>query len=166
VATNVVVKDSLPTGLQYLSGAESVRNGQYFWAISSLLPGESKTLTINARVIMPGISTNTAIIETLDQIDTDPTNDVAVVCVSVPIVLCQGESVELSVPSSSTNVQWYKDDVLFASGNTVLVTESGSYTNKSAENTCPTNNCCPIVVVTQLCCPAEICIPITIKKIR
>jgi uncharacterized repeat protein (TIGR01451 family) len=166
VATNVVVKDSLPTGLQYLSGAESIRNGQYFWEIGLLLPGESKTLTINTKVIMRGVSTNTASIDTLDQIDTNPTNDVSAVCISVPIVLCQGESLELSVPGSSTNVQWYKDDVFFASGNTLLVTESGSYTNKSAENTCPTNNCCPIVVVTQLCCPAEICIPITIKKVR
>jgi uncharacterized repeat protein (TIGR01451 family) len=165
-ATNITVKDSLPTGLQYISGAESIQNDQYFWTIGTLLPDESRTLTINARVISRGVSTNTASIEVLDQVDTDPTNDVSEVCVSVPIVLCQGETLELSAAGSSTNVQWFKDDVPFATGNTVSVTESGIYTPKSASSTCPDNNCCPIIVITEQCCPAEICIPFTVQKIR
>ncbi len=165
-ATNVVVRDNLPTGLQYISGANSVVNGMYYWQIAVLAPGETRNLSIRARVIDRGVATNTATIESLDQNDTDPTNDVAQACISVPITLCQGEIIELSAPAGVSNVQWFKDGVLFATGNNVNVSQSGSYTTKNPNDSCPTNNCCPIIVTTEVCCQAEICIPITIKKVR
>jgi uncharacterized repeat protein (TIGR01451 family) len=165
-ATNIVIKDILPDGLQYVSGAELVQNGEYFWTISALLPNESKTLSIRTKVVVRGRATNTASLESVDQGDTNSTNNVSQVCVSVPVVICQGEALELSAPSSFTNVSWYKDGVFFGSGNAISVSENGSYANKSPNDACPTNNCCPIVVVTEVCCNLEICIPITIKKIR
>lgn len=165
-ATNVVVRDNLPAGLQYISGANTVVNGLYYWQIAVLAPGETRNLSIRARVINRGVATNTATIESLDQNDTDPTNDVAEACISVPITLCQGEIIELSAPTGVSNVQWFKDGILFASGNTVNVSESGSYSTKNPNDNCPTNNCCPIIVTTEVCCEAEICIPITIKKVR
>lgn len=165
-ATNIVVRDDLPQGLQYISGATTVTNGQYYWQLALLAPGESQTLTLKAKVLTSGVSTNKATIESLDQPDTDSSNDVSEVCVSVPIVLCQGETLELSAPTGVSNVVWYKDGVEIGSGNKIVVSESGNYTTKAPDSLCPTNNCCPIVVVTQVCCPAEICIPITIKKIR
>jgi uncharacterized repeat protein (TIGR01451 family) len=165
-ATNIVIKDILPDGLQYVSGAELIQDGEYFWTINALLPNESKTLSIRAKVIVQGRATNTASLESVDQRDTDSTNNVSQVCVSVPVVICQGEALELSTPSNFTNVSWYKDGVFFGSGNTISVSENGSYTNKAPNDSCPTNNCCPIVVVTEVCCNLEICIPITIKKVR
>jgi uncharacterized repeat protein (TIGR01451 family) len=165
-ATNIVIKDILPDGLQYVSGAELVQNGEYFWTISALLPNESKTLSIRTKVVVRGRTTNTASLESVDQDDTNSTNNVSQVCVSVPVVICQGEALELSVPSNFTNISWYKDGVFFGSGNAISVSENGSYANKSPNDACPTNNCCPIVVVTEVCCNLEICIPITIKKIR
>jgi hypothetical protein len=165
-ATNIVVRDDLPTGLQYVSGATTIIDGKYYWLIALLAPGESRTLNITAIVTALGVSTNTATIESLNQVDTNPTNDVSEVCVSVPIVLCQGEILELSTPVNSSGVIWYRDGQQIGTGNTITVTESGSYTTKSPGSTCPTNNCCPIVVITQVCCPAEICIPITIIKVR
>jgi uncharacterized repeat protein (TIGR01451 family) len=165
-ATNIVIKDVLPDGLQYVSGAELIQNGAYFWMISTLLPNEAQTLSIRAKVVARGRATNTASLESVDQDDTDSTNNVSQVCVSAPVALCQGKTLELSVPSSSTNVSWYKDSVLFGSGNTISVSESGSYTNKAPNDACPTNNCCPIVVITETCCNPETCIPIIIKKVR
>lgn len=165
-ATNILIRDDLPAGLAYISGANTVTNGKYYWQIAALAPNETRTLTITAKVIARGLTTNTATVESLDQTDTDPTNDVSQACVSVPITLCQGETLELSAPQGVSNVIWYKDGQQIGTGNTIAVSESGSYTTKSSDSTCPTNNCCPIVVITEVCCPAEICIPITIKKIR
>lgn len=165
-ATNIIVKDELPQGLTYISGADSKTGNVLSWSIPSLNSGETRTFTLKATVTTQGISNNTAQIESLDQTDTDLTDNSSTTCVSVPIVLCQGESLELSVPASFSNVQWFKDGQAFKTGNKISVTESGSYTNKSADNNCPTNNCCPVVVITQTCCPVEICIPITITKIR
>jgi uncharacterized repeat protein (TIGR01451 family) len=165
-ATNVVVRDDLPTGLQYVSGA-TIINGKYYWQIALLAPGESRTLNIKTIVTARGISTNTATVESLNQVDTNPTNDVSEVCVSVPIVLCQGQTLELSAPASNSDIIWYRNGQQIGTvGNTIIVAESGSYTTKSPNNSCPTNNCCPIVVITQVCCPSEICIPITIIKVR
>jgi len=165
-ATNITIKDVLPDGLQYVSGAELTQNDAHFWTISMLLPNEAQTLSIRAKVVARGRATNTASLESVDQDDTDPTNNVSQVCVSVPVVLCQGTTLELSAPPSSTNVSWYKDGVFFDSGNTISVSESGSYANKAPNDACPTKNCCPIVVITETCCNPEICIPITIKKVR
>ncbi|MFT7002176.1 MAG: hypothetical protein ACJAVW_003214, partial [Spirosomataceae bacterium] len=132
-----------------------------------LAPGESRTLNIKTIVTARGISTNTATVESLNQVDTNPTNDVSEVCVSVPIVLCQGQTLELSAPASNSDIIWYRNGQQIGTvGNTIIVAESGSYTTKSPNNSCPTNNCCPIVVITQVCCPSEICIPITIIKVR
>lgn len=165
-ATNIVVRDDLPAGLVYISGATTLTNGQYYWTVTALAPGASTTLSIQARVIARGVSVNSAVIESLDQTDTNPDNDFSEVCVSVPVVLCEGESLQLSAPVGQTNVVWYKDGQQIGSGNLITVTESGSYTTKDPNSSCPTNNCCPIIVTTQVCCPVEICIPITIRKVR
>ncbi|MFT6202708.1 MAG: putative repeat protein (TIGR01451 family) [Spirosomataceae bacterium] len=165
-ATNIRIKDTLPAGLQYISGAESIVGSDYFWQIAVLAPGASRTLSLKAKVIGRGISINTAVLVSLDQVDTNPDNDSSEVCVSVPIVLCQGEVLEFNSPANFTNVVWFKDGVQFGTGNTISVTESGSYTTKSSNDTCPTNNCCPIVVIIEVCCKVKICIPITVKKVR
>jgi uncharacterized repeat protein (TIGR01451 family) len=165
-ATNINIRDEFPVGLKYVSGAQSQKIGVCYWDIPSLAPGESKIFTVSAQVIMKGVSSNTASIDLLDQIDIDLTDNTATTCISVPIILCQGEQLELMADNAGISVDWYKDGVFFKSGNKIVVTESGSYATKSPNNACPTNNCCPIIVITEICCNDQICIPVTIKKIR
>lgn len=67
--TNVVVTDLLPSGFQYVSSSVSPIGTTYVpetgvWAIGSLNNGSSIVLTITAKVVIPGYSTNAATIST------------------------------------------------------------------------------------------------------
>lgn len=167
-ATNIVVKDQLPTGLEFVNA--QVSKGTWSnpnWTIAALSVGDSAVLTLQAKVIAEGVTTNMASIESLDQVDSDTTDNQASACVSVPILLCQGESIQVSVPSTYTDVKWYKDGVMVVgTGNILNITQSGFYTTTASNSTCPAQGCCPIEVVSQVCCPTTICVPISIKKIR
>ncbi len=165
-ATNIRIKDELPAGLEYISGADSFEGRFYFWMIENLAPGESRTLTLIARVVVQGISTNVVSVVSADQTDPDFTNNRSEACVSVPVVLCQGESLELSAPANFSNVEWYKDGVPFGSGNTITVTESGGYINTAMVGNCPAISCCPVVVVSEVCCNENICVPFVIEKVK
>jgi large repetitive protein len=76
-ATNVVITDQLPAGLEFVSSAVSV--GAYnsstgAWTIGNATVG-THTLTINAKVLANGSITNTAKITGTDTPDPDKTND-------------------------------------------------------------------------------------------
>lgn len=54
-ATNFTVKDYLPSSLQYVSSTPNgvaLGNNQYQWSIASLAPGQSTTITIQAKIIL------------------------------------------------------------------------------------------------------------------
>ncbi len=88
-------------------------------------------------------------------------------CFSVPVKLCPGEKVQATVPANLTNVQWFKDNgtTPVASGNTVMLTEVGSYRFTATNQTCPVDGCCPVIIEPGInCCPEDLCIPFTIKK--
>ena len=165
-ATNIIVKDSLSAGLVYQSA--SANKGTFVnpqWNITLLASGDSAVLTLIAKVIAEGVSTNFAKVVGQDQTDPNAQNNVASACSSVPMNICRGDKLQLSVPSTYTNVKWYKDGVMVASGNVYLATESGTYTMSASNGTCPSNGCCPFVVVVTECCPANVCIPVTITKV-
>lgn len=164
-ATNVKVRDQLPAGLMYVSGADSQENGVSVWNMPTLPAGSSINLSIRVKVVERGVLYNTAVVQTADQTDPDLSNNSSTACVSVPVLLCEGESLELSAKGTSV-VEWYRNDVLVTTANKFIVTQSGSYSNKSPNSTCLTNNCCPVVVITEKCCPADICIPFTIEKVK
>ena len=166
VATNVVVKDSLSTGLIFQSA--SATKGTFTnptWTIPVLASGESVTLTLTAKVTVEGVSMNYARVVSQDQTDSNSQNNTASACSSVPMNICRGDKIQLSVSSIYTDVKWYKDGVMVASGNIFLASESGTYTMTASNNTCPANGCCPFIIVVTECCPANICIPVTISKI-
>lgn len=168
LATNVVVKDSVDAGLQLLTGVPT--KGTFsspLWTIPSLASGDSAVLTVTAKAVQEGIRFNYARIVSSDQNDPVKTNNETDVCVTVPIKLCVNQSVEATVPSTYTNVIWYKNGQQVATGNVVMFSEIGRYTFTASNSTCPASGCCPLVIESGTnCCPANLCIPVTVKKTK
>lgn len=84
-ATNLVLGDALPAGLTFVSADPSANydTGTGLWTVGSLASGGQATLTVVARADSPGTATNTAALRTVDQADTDPTNNSASAIVDV-----------------------------------------------------------------------------------
>ena len=79
-ATGVVVRDTLPAGLTYVSSAGGTYNRTTgAWTVGSLDKGDSETLTITVRVGQAGSIVNTAEVVAEDQLDPNsvPDNHVA-----------------------------------------------------------------------------------------
>ncbi len=189
IATGVAVTDSLNAGVQYLSSATAT--GSYdpntkVWTVDSLTAGDTVSLSITVRVVAQGVWFNTAEISAANERDTDSTpgnntegeDDLDRECFTVPILLCrgQGEGVQLSVPVQYTGVQWFRKtqdgnpEPVGTGGNTYVATEaelgSYEYTFTSASGTCPAEGCCPVIIVVEDCCPAQVCVPFTVTKKR
>lgn len=169
---NVVMVDSLPTSMQWVNAspaATSLSGNNAIWAIPQLIPGDSIVISVQAKILTTGVNFNkAAIISAAGQPIASPPVDNA--CVSVPITLCTGEAAEISVPATYTNVIWYRTfngtTTQVGTTNTILVTQVGSYTFTATNQTCPALGCCPIVFIAGACCPADICIPFVVKKLR
>lgn len=167
IATNIVVKDSLGTGLEITS--VSTTKGTFNYpnlTIPSLVVGDSAILTLSARVLVEGISFNYAVLKSLDQLDPVVTNNNSSICSTVPMTLCSGDAIELAVPSTFTNVIWYRNGIQVGTGNVYLATTSGNYTTSATNVTCPATGCCPVVILVQDCCPKQICVPVNVTKVR
>lgn len=78
-ASGVVVEDTLPAGLEFVSSdpSEGVEvDGQTItWTVGDLEKDASATLTITARVTTAGTLTNKAEVKAVNQCDTDSSND-------------------------------------------------------------------------------------------
>jgi uncharacterized repeat protein (TIGR01451 family) len=181
-ATGVEVTDALNAGVQYVSS--STTRGSYDgstgrWTIGSIgANGDTVTLTIQVKVLSQGIWFNTAEITRTNEPDQDSTpgngtdseDDIDRQCFTVPIGLCTGEKVQITVPAQYTGVKWYKNGVEITSlqgQNVVLLSEAGTYTYSSTSNACPAEGCCPLLIEASAnCCPVQVCIPLTLKKVR
>lgn len=166
---NIVVKDTLNPSVQYLSS--SANKGSYDigtkkWTIPTLAAKDSATLLINVKVLSQGVTQNYANIESSGVRDSTLTNNEASACTSVPMTMCSDEQLDVSIPNVYTNVQWYKDGVPFATGNSIVVIASGSYTYTATNSTCPVSGCCPIVVTVNDCCKQNVCVPYTVLKTK
>lgn len=168
-ATNAFVKDTLPAGLTYLNGITTSGNWVYpNLLIASLDSGMVDTLTISARVESAGLLVNEAGLISLDQVYTVSDNDKDKAYISVPLITCEGTPITITALAGATNVVWYKDGELtsYGSGNSIQVSQSGTYTFISSTDVCSSTCCCPIIVQTEVCCDVEICVSIEIRKIR
>ncbi len=93
-ATNIRINDILPAGLSYVSSSPS--QGNYdnttgLWDIGSVLLNEQASISIVALVIEAGVPiTNTVQLISLDQVDTNPSNNRATATVT-------GQQADLSV---------------------------------------------------------------------
>ncbi|AEI51338.1 SdrD B-like domain-containing protein [Runella slithyformis] len=188
-ATGVEVTDSLATTVQFVTGSFTASRGSATitgnvikWTIGDIAAnagtnGDTVTLVYKVKAILPGIHLNTAEISKTNEKDIDSTpgngkageDDIESQCFTVPIKLCPSEKVQASVPENLTNVQWFRngETTPIASGNTVLLTQVGTYTFTATNQTCPANGCCPVIIEPGAnCCPEDLCIPFTVKKLK
>ena len=141
-ATNVTVQDLLPAGLTFVSANTadgSYDSGTGVWSLSSSLAANATaTLTITATVIAEGVTTNTSEVASVAEGDIDSTpgngvyseDDQASACVSVPVQMCVGQNLDLTVsaseiPAGYTIFKWYKGSIdpanLIAGANTTTL---------------------------------------------
>jgi len=186
-ATGAEVTDSIATSVQFVAasfvagrGSAAITGNVIKWTIGGIAAnaganGDTVTLSYKVKAIMQGIHFNTAEISKTNEKDVDSTpgngkdteDDIDRQCFTVPFKLCPGEKVEASVASKYTNVQWFKagSTTPVASGNVVLLSDVGSYSYTATNQSCPASGCCPIIIeLGDNCCPADLCIPFTIKK--
>ena len=165
-ATNIQIRNTTSGGQSTVS---NVPNRGTFasnvWTIPSIASGDSAVLLITNRIIIEGVVTNEAEVVALDQTDPNILNNKISSCVSIPMFLCNGQNLQLSVPSTYTNVRWFRNGVMIGTGTSINISQAGSYTTLADNSTCPASGCCPIEVILEECCPPSICIPLTIKKL-
>ncbi|MBO0932619.1 DUF11 domain-containing protein [Fibrella aquatilis] len=176
-ATNVVVNDTLPAGIQYVSaspGLTLVNGNVVQWTIASLPVGASLVATIQTQITGEGPLFLKAEIVKSDQPDPDSTpdngilaeDDYATACVSVPIQLCDGDEYLIQAAPSLGAVQWFVDGVLVATAPTYTVTRPGTVSYQGAPGSCGGTGCCPAVFVRNPCCGPPKCVPFVIRKTR
>ena len=184
-ASGVSVTDSIASTVQFIAGSftpsrgtASITGSVITWNIGNIAAnGDTVTLTYRIKAIQEGIHYNTAQICAANEGDVDSTpcnnneeeDDIDRQCFTVPIKLCPTEKIEVSIPAKYTNVQWFKDggSTAVATGNTVLLSDVGSYTFTATNKTCPAEGCCPVIIEAGTnCCPVDLCIPFTIKQTK
>ncbi|MBB3842177.1 putative repeat protein (TIGR01451 family) [Runella defluvii] len=184
-ATGVEVTDSIATTVQFVSGSFVASRGSATisgnvikWTIGNIAAnGDTVTLRYQVKATQAGIHLNTAEISKTNEKDKDSTpgngkggeDDIDQQCFTVPFGLCAGQKLEVGVPANLTNVQWFKNGgtAAVATGNVVLFSEVGVYTFTATNQTCPANGCCPVIIEAGTnCCPVDLCIPYTVKKVR
>jgi uncharacterized repeat protein (TIGR01451 family) len=172
ISNAIEVSDTLNSSLQFISATPSAdyNNVTGIWTVGVLPVGGEATLTITAKILAVGVTQNYADITVGGNNDSDgPLNNHDVVCTTVPIELCTGTTFTLNIPSTYTDIQWYKDGALIsgATSANLVVSSVGNYTFTSKESLtgCPVDGCCPIKVVPGTnCCPAKICLGVKLTR--
>ena len=107
-ATNVTVTDLLPAGLSLVSATPSQGTyspGSGLWTVGTVANATSQTLQIQATVVSPSASTNTATISHSDQTDGNPGNNSASATVTPQQAdLSLSKTVSNANPTVGTNV--------------------------------------------------------------
>jgi uncharacterized repeat protein (TIGR01451 family) len=84
-ATDVVISDPLPSGLQFVGATASqgaYDNATGLWTVGTVAPSTPQTLLIEARVVSPDAQTNVAAVFHDDQFDPDPANNTGIATVT------------------------------------------------------------------------------------
>ena len=149
-ATNVVVRDSVSTGLRYVNGSTTAPTGTTFtpgspvstWTVGSISAGQSLSLTFQAIADSSGILYNKATIP----------GDTATVCTSIPVKVCTGDvyTFRLTAAPGRSSYRWFRNDVEIAgqTTNTLDVTQPGTYSLvvDNVSGRCPDFSCCPFII--------------------
>jgi uncharacterized repeat protein (TIGR01451 family) len=117
-ATGVQVSTLLSSGLTLVGhvapAGTSFDVNTGIWSVGDALNDPlvtSLTLSLLVRADSPGVLTMTSSITQTDQTNITAKSTMASTCLSVPIEICAGESIELKAPGGLTSYQWFKDDV-------------------------------------------------------
>jgi uncharacterized repeat protein (TIGR01451 family) len=179
--TGIEVRDTLTTGVSFVSAATVRGSGTYnsstkIWNVGTLAAGDSAILNITVKVLASGVWFSIAEITKADQLDVDSTpnnsseteDDLDRVCVSVPVRICDTQKIVLTSPGGITNIQWYNGTTAIAgaTSSTYTVTTTGSYYYVGQINGCPVTGCCPLDVLVENCCNPNLCVPVTMTRIK
>jgi len=135
------------------------------WSLPLMAPGDSAVLSLSSRIIEEGQYHLNAYLNPTVLPDLNSENNESSTCGSTPIVVCQGETVELSINPKYTGVRWYLNDILIGNQNLLTTNQSGVYTVIAENGDCLADGTCPIEIVHEICCPVQITIPSrTIKR--
>jgi uncharacterized repeat protein (TIGR01451 family) len=182
-ATGVEVKDTIATSVQFVAnsfsasrGSASISGNVITWNIGNINASpDTVTLTYKVKATQVGLHFNTAEISKTNEKDVDSTpgngkdseDDLDRQCFTVPVKLCPGEKVQVSVPAKYTGVRWFKGTqelTAFEGQNMVLLDAVGEYTYTATNGTCPASGCCPVIIQpSDNCCPVQLCVPVTIR---
>ncbi|WP_168207889.1 DUF11 domain-containing protein [Spirosoma sp. KCTC 42546] len=149
-ATNVIVRDSMSTGLNFVTGSATVPTGTTLtqgtpirlWKVASLAANQSVSLTYQAAADSSGILYNQATIP----------GDTATVCTTIPVIFCAGDTyqIRLTAAPGRSSYKWFKNDIELTSQTTNIldITAPGTY-SLAVDNVtgkCPDFSCCPFIV--------------------
>ncbi|WP_428665540.1 SdrD B-like domain-containing protein [Runella sp.] len=185
-ADSVMVADTLHSNFTLLSAIASQGNYNsltHQWGPLAIGPGLSDTLNLTVVInknngFENGILLNEAQIikASGNDIDSEPGNsvkseddyDIASISVPIPICVARKDTVIISAPAGYATYQWFKNGVKLdgATSQTLSVDAAGNYTVEIAQGQCPTNTCCPLVIIEDCQCPKGICIPVVLQKIK
>lgn len=172
--TGATVNDVLPAGLTYVSDNPST--GTYDgtnWTIGNMAVGATETITITATADAEGVMNNEAIV-TINEPESNLTNNEDYACVSVPVQVCDNEAIDVDLVAEAglTTYQWYRDGVAIAGATNQIytATEVGTYTytvdGAGPTGDCEAELCCPIIIEHVSCCAPINCLPVTVTKLN
>ncbi|GGD80542.1 hypothetical protein GCM10011514_50800 [Emticicia aquatilis] len=173
-ATNIKVAINIPYSPPFvMRESQKCTNGtfeQNIWNIRSLAKGDSCTLYVDYKPVNDGVWYVEAEVISADQEDVDSkTNnqnqmedDFTRNCFSIPIKFASepfGMQLIVEDPNIDINA-WYKDNVKISNtGNSLQVTQFGSYSYSTQNFICPIQSCCPFIIEkgndTNCCKPLE-----------
>ncbi|GAB4023608.1 hypothetical protein GCM10028808_74450 [Spirosoma migulaei] len=150
LATNVVVQDSMTTGLRYVVSSATAPAGTTFtqgtptstWKVATLSAGQSVSMTLQAIADSSGILYNKATIP----------GDTVTVCTSVPVIVCSGDTYlfQLTAPAGRSSYRWFNGSVEIPgqTTNVLNITAPGTYSLAvdNVSGNCPDFSCCPFIV--------------------
>jgi uncharacterized repeat protein (TIGR01451 family) len=185
-ADSIEVSDTLAANFTFIKAVATqgtYNNTTHLWSRMSLGYGESAVLTITAKInnlnfFEGGSVCNKAQIYRASGVDIDskPGNndmiedDYAIACASVPMKLCSArqDTLIISAPAGYSSYQWFRNGVkiIGATKAKLEVGQAGDYTVEAGQGGCLTKNCCPAYVMEECLCPADICVPFTIKQTK
>ena len=153
-ATNVLVRDSISSGLVMLPGSITTLGGTFslgspvnLWTIPSIPASSTVTLVFSASVTSDGVVYNTASIP----------GTIAKVCTSIPIKFCKDATFELELlaPTGYSLYQWFRrsgtgQEIKVYEGpvSSFTATEFGEYRVMATDMSglCLDLSCCPIII--------------------
>ncbi|WP_198175039.1 SdrD B-like domain-containing protein [Spirosoma arboris] len=144
IAKNITLTDSATTGLTYLPNSTNSLTSATTtsWPIPTLQPGQSFTITAQARADSAGIL----------YAKTTLPGQAAIVCTSIPFVMCAGDTYQfqLTAAPGRSSYKWFRDnqELIGQTTNVLQVTGPGTY-SLAVDNVagqCPDFSCCPFII--------------------
>ena len=148
---NIVVRDSMSTGLTYQANSATPPTGTAFakgplttstWTINSLSAGQTLSLTLRARADSAGVLYNVATANGV----------IAKACTSIPIKVCAGTTYgfRITAEPGQTNYKWFRNDVEIVGQTTNIldVSAPGAYrmSSDNSAGSCTEYSCCPFII--------------------